>query len=174
MAEIVRHADGEEWRAVVGYEGRYEVSSLGRVRSLVRRKVRIMTPTPRASGYLGVTLRNHPAPVVTRTVHTLVLNAFRGPKPTPEHQSAHDDGVGTNNRLTNLFWKTPAENSADRERHGTWVRGERQHLSKLTAAQVLEIRRRAPNERYVDLAAEFGVVKQNISQIVNRRTWKHV
>jgi hypothetical protein len=61
---------------------------------------------------------------------------------------------------------TPAENQADRLRDGT-------HISKLTADQVLEIRRRSA-ESTSDLAKEFGVSSQTIYDIIRRTLWKHI
>jgi len=68
---------------------------------------------------------------------------------------------------------TQAENMKDKVRDGTSNRGERNATAKLTADKVLEIRRRS-NELQSDLAKEFGVADQTISEIINRHTWKHI
>jgi hypothetical protein len=122
----------EEWRAVPGYEGRYEVSDLGRVRSLllhgvsygvsydlVRSVPRVLQPTPTGARYLQVNLAG-----TMRLVHRLVLEAFVGLCPVG-HEGAHLNGNRTDNRRANLAWKTPRENAADRERHGATARGDR-------------------------------------------------
>lgn len=116
----------EEWRAIPGYEGAYEVSSLGRVRSLTRvtdrgRKWRgrLMTPCPLNNDYLIVTLwkdGRQRSPLV----HRLVLSAFVGP-PDEGTEAMHLDGDRTNNAITNLSWGTHAENQLAQVAHGTHV-----------------------------------------------------
>lgn len=76
---------------------------------------------------------------------------------------------------------THAENWHDAKMHGTemraknQVRGERQHLSKLTSASVLEIRKRyLAGETQSRLASEYGVTQAAIGYIVRRDTWKHI
>ena len=73
---------------------------------------------------------------VTFYAHRLVLAAFLGPQPTPSHQSAHWAGDPINNHYTNLRWATPAENTADKVRHGRHMSGHR----KFTAEEVLDMR----------------------------------
>lgn len=170
----------EEWRPVVGYEGVYEVSSFGRVRSLSRwvransgwRKTEIRYFTPSSSGrskkYKRVLLRN---PDKQRPVHQLVLEAFVGPRPE-NCEVRHLDGDPSNNRLDNLAWGTKAENQADKIRHGTILYGTANPASKLTEADVLAIR--ASNKRQVDLARIYGVSQPIISAIRLRKIWKHV
>jgi hypothetical protein len=68
---------------------------------------------------------------------------------------------------------TRSENCQDKVRDGTSNRGERNATAKLTAEQVLEIRRRS-NELQSDLAKEFGVGTKNINQIIRRERWKHI
>jgi len=125
-------ADSERWLPVVGYEGEYEVSSLGRVMSLDRitqkgRKWRgrMMTPAPMPRGYLVVTLWGD-GKQRTRTIHRLVLAAFVGPAPKGA-ETLHGDGDPANNRLENLQWGTHAENQADQLRHGTHYRAATTH-----------------------------------------------
>ena len=116
----------EEWRPVVGYEGLYEVSDAGRVRSLSRevrtgrgtRMVdgRILSPARGVGGYPVVSLSNGGARV--RPVHRLVLEAFVGPRPAGT-ECCHGDGDPENNRLSNLRWDTHESNMDDQRRHGT-------------------------------------------------------
>lgn len=109
----------EEWRPAPGYKGCYEVSSLGRVRSLSRPRHpgRILKPQPGPSGYLRVHLsrdgvRRH------RKIHVLVARAFLGERP-PGLEVRHLDGNHANNVITNLTYGTRSENQLDRVRHGT-------------------------------------------------------
>lgn len=120
------HATHEEWRPVPGYEGSYEVSSLGRVRSIPRvltmrngqtrtHPGRLLKPRPagRERMHLQVVVGGRP-----RYVHRLVLLAFHGPAPAGM-QGCHNDGNSKNNRLDNLRWDTGSNNRYDSVRHGT-------------------------------------------------------
>ena len=121
----------ESWRPVVGYEGYYEVSDLGRVRSLdryvphgytggqtVRGKVLKPTRASVRSSHLAVDLSSGGRPErVRRLVHRLVLEAFVGPCPTGM-VACHSNDHGDDNRLGNLRWDTPAANEADKVRNG--------------------------------------------------------
>lgn len=190
----------ETWRAVVGFEGRYEVSDLGRVRSLrvavggavkvsVARAVPlVLREVTDRTGYRLIMLSGR-RPRPCKRVHRLVLEAFVGPCPVG-HQAAHLNGVRADNRLVNLAWKTPRENDEDKDRHGTMIRGdrhparlhperlawgERNAAAKLTAAQVIEIRAaRAAGESDRRVAARYGVSASTVGRIAHRQTWTHV
>ncbi len=113
----------EEWRPVVGHEGYYEVSNLGGVRSVDRVnargrwKGRPLRPATRDSGHLCVSLCRNSV-CRTKNVHSLVAEAFIGPRPDGL-QVAHYDGNPTNNILSNLRYATQSENLLDSVRHGT-------------------------------------------------------
>lgn len=172
----------EEWRPVVGFEGLYEVSDQGRVRSLDRlvrsecalrgypRRVRgrLLAPQKHSAGYLQVALCGE-----LRLVHAVVLGAFVGPRPAGK-ECAHCDGDKHNNRLGNLAYKTHVENVADRTAHGTEVRGERNGFAKLTEAQVLAIRARQRLSRAEDLATAYDVHEHHIRRLWRGERWRHV
>ena len=113
----------ERWLPVFGFEDLYEVSDLGRVKSLGRPYCngvrsfppRILRPGPSNYGHMSVVLGRGN----TRMVHTLVLEAFVSPRP-PGMDSCHNDGNPKNNRLDNLRWDTRSNNIRDGVRHGTW------------------------------------------------------
>jgi hypothetical protein len=120
----------EEWRAVLGYEGVYEVSDLGRVRSVAhvivrangaRQSIAARLLATRGVGsrraYLGVHL-SHMGVKSDRGVHTLVAEAFIGPRPDGR-EVRHINGDGRDNRAENLAWGTHSENELDKVRHGT-------------------------------------------------------
>ena len=126
--DALDESPGESWRPVRGFEGHYEVSDFGRVRSLPRyvtdrrgrrRPVheRVLRQSDNGGGYQQVVLalagRRH-----SITVHRLVLEAFVGPCP-PGLEAWHNNGDQKNNHVTNLRWDTHAENNRDRFRHGT-------------------------------------------------------
>jgi hypothetical protein len=171
----------ERWRSVIGYEGLYEVSDLGRVRSLdhvvIRRNGYPQTirgrikKTPLVAGYPSLVLHDR-GTRSTLYVHHLVVGAFIGPRP-PGKEVAHWDGDETNVTLSNLRYATPIENDADKIRHGTRTEGSRNGQARLTDQQVREIRRRsALGERRCDLAEEFGISAVNITNIVHGRIWR--
>lgn len=121
----------DRWLPVVGYEGHYEVSDLGRVRSLER-----VVPHARHGQYklparlLTPTLHNYPAALhvsvsltlatVKRThlVHVLVAAAFLGPRPAGL-DVLHGPGGQADNRAINLSYGTPSQNGLDQRRDGT-------------------------------------------------------
>lgn len=149
----------EIWRPVVGFESAYEVSNLGRVRSLDRswkqlsrhgkeyvhrRKGRVLRPGPSNYGHLSVVLGRGN----TRMVHALVLEAFRGPRPSPKHDSRHINGDPADNRLDNLVWGTRSENIRDAVAHGSWFSEKRKaHLAtfknRMDAAKQIKRQREA-------------------------------
>ncbi|WP_363551462.1 NUMOD4 motif-containing HNH endonuclease [Microbacterium sp. LWH12-1.2] len=116
----------EVWRPVFGYEGSYEVSSAGRVRSIPRSVTR---SDGRVFTYRGQVLslkfQHHywrvglsmNGETISWCVHRLVCEAFHGQKPSG-HVVRHLNGVSTDNESFNLAWGTPAENSADMVAHG--------------------------------------------------------
>lgn len=177
--------DGEEWRPVVGYEGLYEVSSHGRVRSLdrfrphptnerltlVRGRVLKLKRRQR-TGHLTVTLQN--AGRSYPFVHGLVLAAFVGPRPEGM-ECCHNDGNPANNHVSNLRWDTHAANLADMVRHGTRVQGQQIRRAKLTPEEVREIRAsHAAGATQAELARRFRVTPTAIWWVVKGKTWKHL
>lgn len=113
----------ERWKDVVGFEGFYEVSNQGRVRSVDREDSRgrfwpaqILAPGAQPSGHLSVSL-SRDGKRTMRKVHRLVLAAFVGPCPEGM-EGLHSDDDPTNNTLPNLRWGTRGENLLDSVRNG--------------------------------------------------------
>jgi hypothetical protein len=122
----------EQWRAVVGFEGLYEVSDEGRVKSLARVTAnggrpyriqeRILKPRRDPGGRLFVTLYtqgDEPARLRAHQprIHVLVLEAFVGPCP-PGAETCHFDDNNENNGLENLRWDSHSANEYDKVRNG--------------------------------------------------------
>ena len=179
----------EIWKPVLGFEGLYEVSNLGRARSLARsctftnrwggKTTRffesvLLSVGKRKDGYLNVSFyRNGEADV--QTVHRAVCEAFIGPRPHGM-EILHADDDKSNNHLTNLSYGTKAENEQQKVDRGRSRRGERAAgaaSAKLTVSDVREIRQRR-GEPQEDLALEFGCTFSNISAIQLRKSWRHV
>jgi len=124
------------WKDIPGYEGSYQASDSGEIRSVTRDVVyaashkaraytkrvegRVLRPGPSNFGHLSVVLgrRN------TRMVHELVLSTFAGPRPA-KYECCHINGIPTDNRLENLRWGTRSDNIRDSVRHGNWMTPER-------------------------------------------------
>lgn len=95
----------EEWRPVVGYEGLYEVSNLGRVR-----RIKIIEPTKKKHGYMQISFVDRNRVRKSFRLHRIVAEAFL-PNPNGKPQVNHKDENPENNRVENLEWATAAENT---------------------------------------------------------------
>lgn len=171
----------EEWKEIPSIPG-YEASSLGRIRSVDRvitykngrRRFwpgMIMGQSVTRHGYLRIVGRRQ------GLVHKYVLEAFRGPKPTPTHQCAHNDGNRQNNKIENLRWATPRENNADKKLHGTQqdMRGENAPAAWMTKEFVFWILDtvRAGKSQH-QLARETGIHVGYINLLVRGKRWSHL
>lgn len=162
--------DIEEWRPVAEFPDHYEVSSHGRVRSLMRPA---MSPTAKCKMYGGRILKPnlttwgyHQVPLsiervrYMRRVHTLVLEAFVGP--SNGLVCNHKDAVRTNNRLDNLEWVTQHQNV----RHAIDVMGQRfgrpSCIGDDAVAEALRLREIGWTIRAV--AEHFGVTQRVIQR----------
>ena len=175
----------EEWRPVAGFEGLYEVSNQGRLRSLsmrnrsgIKQRLKILKPwkqsgTNGRGGYLEIMLsRNGRA--CHHLVHRLVLGAFHGPCP-PRHEAAHQNGARTDNRAENLRWMTPQENSWQRLEHGTLHRGLQVHNARLSEGDVMAIRTLASQKRpHREIAVAFGITVPYVSKLVTGECRPHL
>ncbi len=125
----LRADDAREWRSISGFEGRYEVSNLGDVRSLasVNGGGRVLKPYTAVDGYHLVDLFGSTgARRRAARVHCLVLEAFVGPRPDGMY-GCHNDGNPQNNLLSNLRWDTPRNNSLDKVIHGRDYNANKDH-----------------------------------------------
>lgn len=179
----------ERWLPVVGFEGRYEVSDLGRVRSLPRivtysvvdyrngvtRMVSypvdgtVLRPAAQKSGHMYVNLGRS----VTRRVHRLVLTAFVGLCPEGM-EGCHRNSDPSNNALSNLRWGTSTDNKADMvaaDRHARGTRMPTAVLTEATAAQALALRGKMSQ---ASISRLLGVGRSTIQAVHDGRTWKHV
>lgn len=195
------HFMDEIWKSIPGFEGYYDVSNLGRVRSCTRlvrhayggsavKNSRLITKSKTWSGYETINLSRE-GRATRMSVHRVVCEVFHGTPPSPKHHACHCNGIRDDNRAANLRWATPRENESDKIRHGTLPMGKRNGKytkpeatpvgeshgnAKLTESQVRGIRRASGDYKisaYL-LAQVVGVSKTSIKNIVNRKTWRHV
>lgn len=164
----------EEWRMVAGYDGEYDISNLGQVRSWKRSEPHILRPALNGRGrYPRVCLR-HKGKARSVLVHVMVLEAFAGPRPDGM-QAAHLDGNSSNNVVSNLQWATIVENQGHKYIHGTMAWGERSAKARLTDALVREMRaKRDAGASVKELSVEYDVSETTVYYVTTRRTWKHV
>jgi NUMOD4 motif/HNH endonuclease len=178
----------ERWKAVVGFEGLYEVSDRGRVRSIGRlevitriqfgkkdthsrvRKGGLISVKENSRGYRVVTLWKN-GKAYFPFVHQLVLAAFVGRR-VKNSVSRHLDGNCRNNSPTNLAWGSQKDNVADSIEHGTWTHGIAHGMAKNNDEIVREIRRSEDSQRVI--AARYGISQGAVWQIRSGKTWKHV
>ena len=175
----------EVWRNIKNYENIYQISNLGRVKSLERTifrngntcvlRERILKPASNVvSGHLSVSLHKDNF-AKTHSVHVLVITTFVG-SPKTGQECRHLNGKPDDCRLFNLKWGTRAQNVRDAMSHGTNYKPQGElHLSAiLTEKQVLRIRERATTEKIADLAREYGVSWYAVYDIKHKRTWRHI
>lgn len=132
--------ENESWKDIPGWEGYYQASTQGRIRSMdrtvkhprfgtVNRKGKVLSASPlNADGYLGVGL-NRDGVKKKCSVHRLILETFIGPCPSG-HEACHNNGDPTDNRLENLRWGTHSSNMLDQIAHGTNHWASRDRCSK--------------------------------------------
>ena len=176
----------EQWKQVDGYEGLYEVSNYGRVRSVARAvphgkgggtrtlRQRMLRPygARKGHGYVAwhVSLSSG-GKVRKHLVAHLVLAAFSRQR-KPGEVARHLDGDSANNAATNLRWGTQKQNGEDMVRHGTSPRGERNGNARLSRGAVERIREDAADgQSHAAIAKVYGVSRRTVSRVVRREVY---
>ena len=167
----------EIWKDIPGFEGRYQASDAGQIRSVDRRvrvvvhgvettrlaKGKVLSPATCKSGHLCVVLGKGR----TVHVHQAVAWAFLGPQ-ARDTEVAHNDGNPAHNAVRNLRYDSRSGNGRDRVHHGT---------TRLSVEQIAFIRANAnklPRGGKKALAAQFSVSPTTISDVLAGRTYSHV
>ena len=176
----------EEWRDVVGYEGRYQVSSMGRVKSLERKvrhwrggeriqKERILKPSNDRGGYLLVSLCDGEKRK-TFKVHRLVCEAFHE-NPDNKSQVNHLNENKTDNRACNLEWSTAKENN----NHGTRTERAAKARSKPVGQYTLDGELVKIWQSPCEAGKQIGLSDSHVSKVANGKLktaygfiWKYV
>lgn len=175
----------EEWRDIPDYEGMYQVSDLGRVKSLQRKTERIHSKSriklikeiirkqsKEKDGYLQVCLKKDLKAKTFKT-HRLVATLFiDNPKNKP--QVNHKNSIKTVNHVFNLEWNTSKENINHALDFGLMPRGEKSYNTTLTEKQVLEIRKIGKSFLQREIGKMYGVSEETIGLILRRKTWRHI
>ena len=167
------------WKDIKEYEGLYQVSDSGQVKSLSRHvengstggmilKERLLKPCLCKNGYLYVVLsKNH----IKKNyyIHRLVATAFLSETNSTVN---HKDGNKHNNSLSNLEFVSYSENNQHAYNIGLHRKGEKHYLARLTQEQVNEIKKCGKTDTYEKIALNYGVNKATIRDILLGRTWK--
>ena len=172
----------EIWKQVPGYYN--EVSNFGNVRSITHKagngktyQGKNLKPVLTNSGYVNINLiTGNDKDRIVKRVHRLVAELFI-PNPDGKDEVNHIDGNKQNNRADNLEWVTRNENEQHAYDTGliTILKGSERPLAKLTENDVIKIREEyAKGCLQIELASKYGVARQTISSIVNRKAWTHV
>lgn len=187
----------EKWKAVPEYEGLYEVSNLGRVKSIVFRNRMVVKPRElimrlnlRSQRYPQVVLRKNNT-ATTKKVHRLVAITFLDPPSSHlRSQVNHKDLNKTNNRVSNLEWLTPKENTQHAVGSANWPKGEKhwtrtkpekhQKGSQCPQATVTEDKVALIKQMIVsgyrncEIHKRLNVTRGVVDKIKHRETWEHV
>lgn len=164
----------EIWKDVPDYEGIYQVSSLGQVKSIISKKEKILKGRDDTNGYLKVALYKSKI-CIQKKIHRLAAMAFI---PNPENKPCvnHINGIKSDNRVENLEWCTYSENSKHSFDNNLQIsrKGIENNKSKLTEKQVLEIRNYKGCFNTYELGIMYGVNNTTIGSVLRRKTWKHI
>jgi HNH endonuclease/NUMOD4 motif len=166
----------ETWKPIPGYEGLYDYSTLGRIRSYYTRGPGGPCPILRPSvnprdGHLYVTLYKN-GTAKPWYVHRIVALGEYGPLP-PGLETRHLDGDPANNRPGNLKYDTHQKNADDMVRHGRSIAGTRHPFTTLTDTDVMAIRQAwQQGTRGVDLAAQYGISTAAVCRIGKGETYR--
>lgn len=176
----------EEWKEIPEYQGIYEASNFGNIRSLdktincngskiIRKGKTLSLFQKKSNGYLHVNLYREARKSKSYRVHRLIGITFIGNPPTKKHQINHINGIKYDNRVENLEWCTAKENISHSNKLG--LRGNTAKERKITWEQVEEIRKKIDeNHTQQSIADEYGVSRQLIGYIKNgkRRLNPHI
>lgn len=175
----------EIWVPIKGYDGIYEISNIGNVKSLPKKWVsghstvrshtgKIIKPTNNQHGYLYVSLSNGEFKK-TFKIHRLVAMAFI-PQIENKNIVNHKNGIKTDNSVDNLEWVNSSENMIHAVKTGLTNprKGVKSNLSKLNDEIVKQIREIYFGKKITqkEIAVMYGINQSNVSHIIKGITWK--
>lgn len=164
----------EIWKDIEGYEGLYQVSNLGRIKSFHKKNEIVMKLN--YARYTQIDLMKDGERKCKRVCRLVGIHFISNPENKP--QINHKDGNKHNNVYTNLEWATGSENCVHAFENNLRARypGEKHGMAKATDKIILEIRKKYDSGKYTKsmLAKEYGFFHSHICQIINRKIWKHI
>jgi hypothetical protein len=174
----------EIWKNIPGFEGEYQASNLGKIKSLTRKySVLANGKYPCEKTIIGRVLKKRVSQGRSKvalkgknySTHRLVAITFLE-NPNNYPQINHIDGNPLNNVVENLEWCNRSMNIKHAYKNKLIVapKGEKSHLSKLKEKDVKLIRLIRPYYSTVELAKRFNINQRTISAICNRIIWKHI
>lgn len=175
--------ENEVWRDIIGYEGLYQISDLGRVKSLARwykssvslyMKENIKNQRINHGGYLYLDLSKN-GKKKSFTVHSLVAAAFIGKRPI-NTTIDHKNGNKLDNRVCNLEYCSIQENISRFRHLFNDYKGENHPMSRLTEEDVINIRKlyQEGNIKQKDIAKMYNITQVMVSRIHRRIAWSHI
>jgi hypothetical protein len=169
----------ETWKNIIGFDGEYQVSNLGRIKSLKKNKLeKLLSQCNHTNGYKYVSLSKNGV-AKHYYVHRLVAESFLLNSDN-KLEVNHIDGDKTNNHVENLQWVTRQENVKHEFDNGYGyvpnLKGENHGSSKLKESQVINIyiAYHKDNIRISDLSKKYNISESAIDSIVKNRNWKHI
>ena len=181
------NTQNETWKDIKGYEGRYQVSNMGRVKSLERTATvkngskrtirgRILKPFSDRDGYLRAVLCNGGGKKKKFFVHRLVCEAFLE---NTENKPCvnHIDENKTNNTVSNLEWCTVAENNAHGTRNARSAKARRKPVGQYTRdGKLVKVW-----QSTIEVERQLGYAQSNISAAARGKlktaygyVWKYI
>lgn len=167
----------EIWKDIEGYEGYYQISNLGRVKSFHKSKVGVILKQSTGTfGYIFIEL-NLRGCAKKFLIHRLVAFSFLHNTQNKKEVN-HIDGDKSNNHVSNLEWVTSSENQIHAFNTGLQKPrpGQEHHNCSITDDMVIEIRKLFDSGEYKQcvLATQFNLDPKHIHLIVRRKRWKHI
>lgn len=174
----------EVWKDIQGYEGLYQISNMGNVKTLKRTtsynriiEEKIKSQREKYDGYLRVTLCKN-GKKSTIAVHRLVAQTFI-PNPINKPQVNHIDCNKKNNCVDNLEWADNFENMRHAWENGLLPehvgrKGETCNFAKLTEQEAIEILEMSKSCKQKEIAKKYNIAVSTVSRIINGKRWGHL
>lgn len=180
----LKNIEGEIWKDIPGFEGLYQASNLGRIKSLERwyqsanllkMPENIKKQKPNVGGYWYLHLCKNGKKWAT-SVHKLIALTFIGPKPYEKATVNHIDSNKLNNRAENLEYCSIKENIQHHRKNVNDYIGINHPMARLTEKDILDIREEYKTSKILqkDMAKRYNVSQVMISRIIKRKTWTHI
>ncbi|WP_312394784.1 NUMOD4 domain-containing protein [Chryseobacterium sp.] len=174
LKRSVEDLPGEIWEFIPGYDFNYQISNLGRVKSLVANKILILKKTL-SNGKLKVLLYYKTGRYKNELVGRLVCSAFNG-EPEENDVVLYKDGNRLNDTAVNTMWQSRKDSIANTfKTKGFPNKGDSNGMAKLNSEKVREIRRlRSEGNSYQKISLKYGVSISSVQNAVNFKTWKNI